>query len=44
MVENKKWRCKICEYIHEGNEPPAICPRCGASRMHFEKVEEEKIN
>ena len=45
MIENKnkKWRCKICGYIHEGSEPPAICQRCGASRNYFEKVEEKQI-
>ena len=42
-MNNKKWRCKICDYVYEGDAPPDICPVCGASRMHFEKVE-EKIN
>ena len=31
-----KWRCKICGYIHEGPEPPEICPLCGAGRDQFE--------
>lgn len=36
----KKWRCIICDYIHEGPEPPDICPECGAGRENFEEVAE----
>lgn len=35
-----KWRCNVCGYIHEGAEPPEICPVCGVDKTHFEKVEE----
>ncbi len=39
----KKWRCTVCGYIHEGEEPPEICPVCGADRSKFvEIVAEEK--
>ncbi len=39
----KKWRCTVCGYIHEGEEPPEICPVCGADRSKFvEIVTEEK--
>lgn len=34
----KKWRCIICDYIHEGDEPPEFCPVCGAGRDNFEEV------
>lgn len=34
----KKWRCVICDYIHEGNEPPEVCPECGAGKDNFEEV------
>jgi len=34
----KKWRCKICGYIHEGEEPPEECPLCGAPKEEFEEV------
>lgn len=34
-----KWKCKICGYIHEGDEPPERCPVCGASKDKFVKVE-----
>lgn len=34
-----KWICKVCGYIHEGNQPPAICPVCKADSSKFEKLE-----
>lgn len=27
----KKYVCLICGYVHEGDEPPAVCPVCGAA-------------
>lgn len=35
-----KWRCLVCDYIHEGDQPPEICPVCGVDSSNFEKVEE----
>lgn len=37
----KKWKCKVCGYIHQGDEPPEFCPKCGAARSQF-KEEKEK--
>lgn len=34
----KKWRCKICGYIHDGERPPEICPVCGAGAEDFEAM------
>ncbi|UCE68102.1 MAG: rubredoxin [Candidatus Zixiibacteriota bacterium] len=34
----KKWVCKICGHIHEGDEPPEVCPVCGASKDDFEEM------
>lgn len=34
----KKWRCVICDYIHEGPEAPEICPECGAGSDNFIEV------
>jgi len=34
----KQWRCTICDYIHEGDEPPAECPVCDAPASEFELV------
>lgn len=36
----KKWKCTVCGYVHEGDEPPEVCPVCGADRSLFELVEE----
>jgi hypothetical protein len=36
----KKWKCKVCGYIHIGDEPPAKCPVCGAPRSAFIDVSE----
>jgi flavin reductase (DIM6/NTAB) family NADH-FMN oxidoreductase RutF len=34
------WRCKICGYVHEGNELPAdfVCPLCKHGAVDFEKI------
>ena len=34
----KKWKCTVCGYIHQGDEPPFICPICGAPREKFVQV------
>jgi len=34
----KKWRCRVCGYIHEGSEPPDKCPVCGADKSEFEEI------
>ncbi len=34
-----KWQCKVCGYIHEGPEPPDVCPVCGADKSQFEKID-----
>jgi rubrerythrin len=34
----KKWRCIICGYIHEGDQPPYKCPICGAPKQMFEEI------
>ena len=31
----KKYVCLICGYVHEGDEPPAVCPVCGAAADKF---------
>jgi len=34
----KKWRCKVCGYIHEGDNPPDQCPTCGVGPEEFELI------
>jgi rubredoxin len=28
--EDSTWVCKVCGYIYIGDEPPEVCPECGA--------------
>jgi rubrerythrin/uncharacterized membrane protein len=39
-VLGKRWRCTVCNYLHEGPEPPEKCPVCGAGAKDF-VVDEE---
>lgn len=34
-----KWKCTVCGYIHEGEQPPEQCPVCKQPADKFEKVE-----
>lgn len=34
----KKWICKVCGYIHEGDMPPKVCPVCGVGVDKFEEM------
>ncbi|MDR0880180.1 MAG: FAD-dependent oxidoreductase [Clostridioides sp.] len=36
----KKWKCKVCGYIHDGEMPPEVCPVCGAGKESFVLVDE----
>ena len=40
----RRWRCTVCGYIHEGEEPPEVCPVCGADRSQFVLEEAEEAN
>lgn len=41
--EGKKWRCKVCGYIHIGSEPPEKCPVCSAASEMFEEVVDKEV-
>ncbi|MCK5580464.1 MAG: rubrerythrin family protein [Candidatus Omnitrophica bacterium] len=34
-----KWKCSKCGYIHEGIEPPEICPVCKHPKEFYEPAE-----
>lgn len=38
----RKWKCVICGVVFEGNEPPEVCPVCGASKEQFIEVTEDE--
>ena len=35
----RRWKCKICEHIHTGAEPPNKCPICMAGRNQFVEID-----
>lgn len=37
----KRYVCQICGYIHEGDEPPLVCPICDANFDDFEAMDDE---
>ena len=37
----KKWKCTICNYIHEGDAPPERCPICNAPASKFVLLEDK---
>jgi len=39
--EKVYWVCRECGYIHEGIEPPEVCPSCGHPKAYFELQNEE---
>ena len=38
----KKDVCKVCGFVHEGNEAPSVCPLCKAGASEFEVVNAPK--
>lgn len=34
-----KWKCSKCGYIHEGLEPPNVCPSCKHPKEYYEPVD-----
>ncbi len=40
-----KYRCKVCGYVYEGEEPPVECPQCHVGADKFEVIDEtEPVN
>lgn len=35
-----RWHCTNCGYIHEGTEPPDVCPACKHAKAYFEVLAE----
>ncbi len=36
----RKWKCRNCGYVHEGEDTPAKCPACDHPQAHFELLGE----
>ena len=41
-MATKRFRCTVCGYIHEGNEPPFECPVCKAPASKFVEIKPKK--
>ena len=39
----KTYICKVCGYVHEGDEAPEKCPQCGAPKEQFILKGEESL-
>ena len=37
-MATKKFRCKVCGYVHNGDKAPDKCPLCGAPAADFEEI------
>ncbi len=35
------WKCSVCGYMHEGDNPPVACPKCGAPAEKFNALSDE---
>jgi rubredoxin len=35
------WKCSVCGYLHEGDDAPDFCPKCGAPKDKFAALSEE---
>ena len=36
-----KFVCTVCGYVHEGNEPPEVCPVCKAPASKFKEMTDD---
>lgn len=35
------WRCSVCGYVWDGEQPPAGCPNCGAKMEKFAALDDK---
>ena len=40
-MATKKFVCKVCGYVHEGDTPPEVCPICKAPASEFEEIKKK---
>ena len=41
-MATKKYKCKVCGYIHEGKTAPESCPVCKAPASEFDEIKEKR--
>jgi hypothetical protein len=37
----KKFKCSVCGFVWDGDEPPVNCPKCGAPKEKFEQLDDK---
>ena len=37
------WQCEACGYVWDGSSPPDNCPKCGAKKEKFVKLEDKVV-
>ena len=40
----KKFRCMVCGYVYEGENPPERCPQCKVPSSKFVEIKDEGLN
>jgi len=36
------WKCSVCGFMHDGDTPPDVCPKCGAPKEKFNALSDEE--
>ena len=36
--KTRKWKCRVCGYVYEGEKPPAECPICHKDSSYFDEI------
>ncbi|MDA8235347.1 MAG: rubredoxin [Clostridia bacterium] len=36
------WKCDVCGFIHDGDQAPEKCPKCGAPKEKFKQLSDEQ--
>ncbi len=37
------WQCGVCNFIHQGDDAPDKCPKCGAPKEKFSALAEDRV-
>lgn len=36
------WKCTVCGFMHEGDEAPEVCPKCGQPKDKYVALSDEE--
>lgn len=37
----KLFKCSVCGYVHEGDDAPEVCPKCGFPKEKFQELSQD---